>query len=105
MASFPDRPVNVELLSLFRRAGLSFYSKSLRRSFVSHLRQEYPDECSAFLGKIKHTNVSNTPTTVGGKKSEFQKTLEARVDVLLRADNATWFEWNGGSTLIFLALA
>ena len=101
MASFPDRPVNVELLSLFRRVGLSFYRKRLRRSFVSHLRQECPDEWSAFLGKIKHTNVSNTPTTVGGKKSEFQKTLEAGVDVLLRADNATWFEWNGGSALIF----
>ena len=36
-----------------------------------------------------------------GGKLEFYQTIEAGIDVLLQGDTCTWFEWNGGSSLVF----
>jgi len=36
-----------------------------------------------------------------GLKTEFIKTLEAEVDVLIQVDTSTWLEWNRGLALVF----
>ena len=81
IASFPEKHIDIEILSLFRLAALSFYRKSIRKSFILHLRQHFPNEWISYLAGKRYAKE--------GEKSEFEKTLEAGVDVLQRADDAT----------------
>ena len=93
MASFPGKPITTELLALFRMVGMSWYRKNLRRSFINYLRYCFSSEWDDYLLGKRHT--------VKGGESEFQKSLEFGVDVLMRADRASWFDWTDGSALVF----
>jgi len=79
------------LLPLLQKLLLHWYRKRLTKSLVTYLRTSFPSEWRSFY-------YGNRAHTVGG---DFMKSVNAGRDVLDRATKASWFEWLGGSTLVF----
>jgi len=94
IASFPNKAVDLELLWLFQQIGLSLYRRNLHRSFVTYLWYYYPTRWNLYLQ-------GQCSTTKRGGEDEFFSILKAGVDVLKRADRASWFEWKDSSALVF----
>jgi len=92
-ASFLSHPDILNLATKLRELCLRYYRRSLMKSFCAFLRRNFDSQWSAYL-------LGNRSSTMGGM-DEFSLSLKAGIDVIKKAAKATWFEWLGGSTLVF----
>ena len=92
LLSFPDREGVVELISVFRSFLLRVYRRRLLKSFTSYLRSSFPNKWDDYL-------LGQRSQAVGG--DELSKSIEVGRDVMVKAAKSSWFEWLGGSTLVF----
>ena len=90
-ASFPDRRGLTMLIRCLRMLSLLRYRRLLLGSFLTYLRRSFPEQ---WLSYCQGSRTSHH----GG---DFCKSIEGGRDVIRKAANSTWFEWNAGSTLIF----
>ena len=90
-----DRKI-LTLANCLRTLALSWYRRQTLRSFCNYLRRSFPEDYTNYLLGQRKTQYKGEV-----KQSDFLKSIEIGRDVLKRASLSTWFEWKGGSTLVF----
>ena len=106
-----DKEAHAPFFEAFRKLLIRRYRKNVLSSFLSYLKSEY------YLNKMVKIYVPTVNKSVkvpkwtvvnrlGGsgkrrEKSELLKDLEVGRDAVGRAAQATWWNWDGGSTLFF----
>ena len=91
LLSFSNRSGVGQLIKVLRSFLLRIYRRRLFRSLITHLRTSYAMEWDAYCNGFRCY-------AIGG---DFDKSLVAGRDMLMKIGDASWFEWLGGSTLIF----
>ena len=95
IASFPQQNVQPLLVAL-RLLALRFYRRKLLISFSKHIRSIYGPSYQLYIDGDRLTEKGGN-----GFLTDLGKSIVAGADVFQKAAQTTWFEWAGGSTLIF----
>ena len=90
--SFPNRNGVIILANGLRKLCLRWHIRNIFLSFITYLRSTYSTQLDLYMSGLRGTQI------MGGG---FLKSVEMGRDVIKRASLASWFEWIGGSSLIF----
>ena len=85
-----EDPQLIKALNIVRKYALKVWKRSIVKSFITYLKHTHPASYSNFM----HGNRKDLDP-------EFVNDLEAGLDCLYYAGNATWWEWDYGSRLFF----
>jgi hypothetical protein len=74
-------------LEILRKFSLLRWKQNIRKSFISYLKSQWPEDYQLFLNGNRNSNLN----------PEFIKDLEAGRECISYVMQCSWWEWNGGS--------
>ena len=100
--SFNNKAGLIELVNCLRTLCFQQYRRNITVSFLHFLRKTFSSEwCSHINQSRLLAKGGNLSQIYVFNQSDLGKSIKVGRDVIEKACKASWFEWKGGSTLIF----